>query len=608
MNTRNVRNVAIIAHVDHGKTTLVDELLKAAGAFREDQVIEERVMDNDDLEKERGITILSKNASMNYKEHRINIVDTPGHADFGGQVERVLGTVDGVLLVVDAFEGPMAQTRFVTQKALALGLRPIIVVNKIDRDGCQPELALDKVFDLFCELDATEEQLEFPHIYASARNGICRLDMSEEDQNLCPLLDMIIAAIPGPKDTKELEPLLQISSLEYSEFMGQLAVGRLEQGYLKIGSQVSQSRPDGTFKNSRIQKIFRYDGISLTDVQDAEGGDIILIAGLNEFDIGDTLSSLENPIAHKRISIDPPTIAMNFGVNTSPIAGKDGGKYLTGTHLLNRLERAQLADPALHVENVGGASSWLVSGRGVLHLTILIENMRRESYEFTVGAPQVIFKKDENGKVLEPIERFKVEVPQEFSGAVIEELGRRKGQMINMEQNENQCTVEYTIPSRGLIGIRNILLSLSKGYAVSQSIFEGYEHQKGEIPSRRSGTLISKDNGQTTGYSLSKMEDRGDMFVPPGVDVYSGMIVGECNRNTDIIVNVTKGKQLTNVRASGTDDNLMLSPHRVLSLEECITFINTDEAVEVTPESLRLRKLELQEHARKQTAKILQDK
>lgn len=606
VSTPALRNIAIIAHVDHGKTTLVDQLLQQCNVFHQNQDLQERVLDSNDLERERGITILSKNAAVTYKGHRINVVDTPGHADFGGQVERVLGTVDGVLLVVDAFEGPMAQTRFVTQKALAMGLTPIVVVNKIDRDGCNPAGTLDKVFDLFCELDANESQLDFAHIFASGRKGTCRREMHQPDSNFQPLLDMIIERIPAPKGDAQAPFLLQIASLEYSGFLGRLAVGRIQQGTLKINQSLTQSTPSGAFKQTRIQKILRYEGIAPQPVESASVGDIVLLAGLDNFDIGDTLSSPSSPQDLPRIKIDPPTISMLFTVNTSPLAGKGGGKYLTGTHLLDRLERAQLSDPALRVTKVDGASTFSVSGRGVLHITILIENMRREGYEFTVGAPQVILRRDEQNRLLEPVENLKVEVPAEYSGAVIEELGRRKGEMRNMIQDDGRVYLEYLIPARGLIGIRTTLLSLTRGYAVSQSLFHAYEPHKGEIPSRTSGVLIAKDPGDATAYALWKLEERGTMVIPPGTEVYPGMIVGESNRGDDIIVNVTRGKQLTNIRASGSDDNILLAPYRKMSLEECITFINEDESVEVTPNGLRLRKTQLDEHKRKQEARAVQ--
>jgi GTP-binding protein len=601
LNTK-IRNIAIIAHVDHGKTTLVDQILKQCGAFRESEEVAERVMDSNDLERERGITILSKNASVFYKEHRINIVDTPGHADFGGQVERVLGTLDGVLLVVDAFEGPMAQTRFVTQKALELGLTLIVVVNKIDRDGCDPNGALNKVFDLFCDLNASEEQLEFGAVFASGRKGTCRLNMSDPDTDLRPLMDMILERIPTAKGDPSGMPLLQIASLEYSPFLGRLAVGRIQRGTWKAGLSLAQSRPDGKFKNIRIQKILRYEGIVPQPVEAAGPGNIVLLSGIEHFDIGDTLSSSEAPESLPRIHIDPPTISMLFTVNTSPLSGKGGGKFLTGNHLLERLERANMADPALLVEKTDGASAFKVSGRGVMHLTILIENMRREGYEFTIGSPQVIFQKDENGNILEPIEQFKVEVPAEYSGAVIEELSKRKGEMVNMFQDDNnRVFLEYSVPSRGLIGLRSILLSLSKGYAVTQSIFLEYQLHKGEILGRINGVLIAKDPGIASAYALWKLEERGYMVIPPGTEVYAGMIVGESNRDADLIVNILRAKQLTNIRAAGSDDNILLTPHRKMSLEECVTFINEDECVEVTPNILRLRKSELNEHKRKST-------
>lgn len=610
MDQNKIRNIAIIAHVDHGKTTLVDQILKQCGTFHESEEVNERVMDSGAIERERGITILSKNASVNYKGYHINIVDTPGHADFGGQVERVLGTVDGVLLIVDAFEGPMAQTRFVTQKALSLGLTPIVVINKIDRDGCNPHNALNKVFDLFCELNATEEQLDFSCVYASGRKGICRKEIDDPDGDLRILMDLVIDKIPAPKGDPNAAPLLQISTLEYSSFLGRMAVGRVQQGTFKTGMTVAQSfmtdndSDTPKVKNIRIQKILHYDGIQSSPIDEAGPGEIIQIAGLEMFDIGDTLSSVDNPVHLPRIHIDPPTISMLFTVNTSPLAGKGGGKFLTGNNLAERLERAHMADPALLVEKAEGASTFKVSGRGILHLTILIESMRRELYEFTIGSPQVIFQKDENGKLLEPVEKFKVEVPSEYSGAVIEELGHRKGEMVDMlTDDNNRVALEYNIPSRGLLGIRSKLLSLTKGYAVSQSLFLDFEPYKGDIPARINGVLIAKEPGQAASYALSKLEDRGALFIPPATEVYPGMIIGEHNRTTDIIVNATKGKHLTNMRSKASDDNIQLTPYRRMTLEECVTFINDDECVEVTPQALRLRKITLDPHKRKQESK-----
>lgn len=610
MNQNKIRNIAIIAHVDHGKTTLVDQILKQCGTFHEGEEVNERVMDSGAIERERGITILSKNASVNYKGYHINIVDTPGHADFGGQVERVLGTVDGVLLVVDAFEGPMAQTRFVTQKALQLGLTPIVVINKIDRDGCNPHSALDKVFDLFCELDANESQLDFSCVYASGRKGICRKEIDDPDGDLRILMDLVIDKIPAPKGDPNAAPLLQISTLEYSSFLGRMAVGRVQQGTFKTGMTVAQSfmtdndSDTPKVKNIRIQKILHYDGIQSSPIDEAGPGEIIQIAGLETFDIGDTLSATDKPVSLPRIHIDPPTISMLFTVNTSPLAGKDGGKFLTGNNLAERLERAHMADPALLVEKADGASTFKVSGRGILHLTILVENMRRELYEFTIGSPQVIFQKDEAGKLLEPMETFKVEVPSEYSGPIIEELGRRKGEMVDMQTDENnRVNLEYKIPSRGLLGVRAKLLSLSKGYAISQSLFLGFEPYKGDIPARTNGVLIAKEPGAAASYALAKLEDRGALFIPPATEVYPGMIIGEHNRTTDIIVNATKGKHLTNMRSKASDDNIQLTPYRRMTLEECVTFINDDECVEVTPQALRLRKITLDPHKRKQESK-----
>ena len=604
MDQTKIRNVAIIAHVDHGKTTLVDQLLKQCGTFHENEEVNERVMDSDNLERERGITILSKNTSVMYKGYRVNIVDTPGHADFGGQVERVLGTVDGVLLVVDAFEGPMAQTRFVTQKALELGLTPIVVVNKIDRDGCNPHGALDKVFDLFCELNATEEQLDFGYVYGSGRKGICKAEVEDPDGDFSILMDKIIERIPAPKGDPAAEPLLQIASLEYSTFLGRLAVGRVQQGTFKPNQTYAQAFTDGAVKTIRPQKILRYEGLTPKPVDEAGPGEIILIAGLDTFDIGDTISATSNPVHLPRIHIDPPTISMIFTVNTSPLAGKYGGKFMTGNQLQERLERAHMADPALLVEKVDGASTFKVSGRGILHLTILVENMRRELYEFTIGSPQVIFQTDDNGKLLEPVEDFKVEVPNEFSGACIQEIQQRKGEMVNMTTDDNdRVSLEFIVPSRGLIGIRPKLLSLSKGYAVTQSFFKEYQPYKGEIPTRINGVLIAKEPGEAASYALSNLEDRGYLVIGPGAEVYPGMIVGEHNRDVDITVNVTKGKHLTNMRSKSADDMIQLTPYRRMTLEECVTFINEDECIEVTPEVLRLRKTELDPIKRKQMSK-----
>lgn len=601
IESSKIRNVAIIAHVDHGKTTLVDQLLRQGGAFRENQEVAERVMDNNDLERERGITILSKNTSISYKGHFINIVDTPGHADFGGQVERVLSTVDGVLLVVDAFDGPMAQTRFVLQKALELNLQPIVVVNKIDRPGCDPHGSLDKVFDLFLELGANDQQLDFPHIYAAARNGTCRREMEHEDSDFEPLFDMIVEKIPAPKGDKDAPLSMLISSLDYSEFLGRLAIGRVKQGTLKVNQTIGLSQPDGTVKRTRCTKIYAYLGLKLTEMSEVGPGQIIQVAGVPDFELGDTITDPENPVIQPRIEVDPPTISMIFQVNDSPFAGREG-KFVTSTQIGERLRREALGDVALRVVQQADPSKFLVSGRGVLHLSILIEKMRREQYEFAVGRPQVILK-EVDGKLCEPIEIFTVDVPTEHQGPVIQELGSRRGDMVHMESHGNATNVVYHIPSRGLIGLRSKLLSLTRGYAVMQTLFKGYEPIKGDIPERALGAIISKEDGETTGYSLFNLQDRGAMFCGPGVPVYTGMIIGEHCREDDLVVNIVKGKKLTNMRASGSDDNIVLTPPRPMTLEDAITWINTDEIVEMTPESIRIRKMYLDENERKRMSR-----
>ena len=596
-----IRNVAIIAHVDHGKTTLVDQMLRQGGAFRENQEVAERVMDSNDLERERGITILSKNTSINWKGHFINIVDTPGHADFGGQVERVLSTVDGVMLVVDAFDGPMAQTRFVLKKALELGIQPIVVVNKIDRPGCDPHGSLDKVFDLFMELGATDKQLDFPHIYAAARNGICKMEMDQPDSDFAPMFDQIIEKIPAPKGD-HTEPLsMLISSLDYSEFLGRLAIGRVKQGTIKVNQTIGLSQEDGSIRRTRCTKIYAYYGLKLTEIDEAGPGQIVQLAGVQDFELGDTIVDPERPVVQERITVDPPTISMIFQVNDSPLAGKEG-KFVTSTQIGDRLNRESLGDVALRVEQQADPSKYLVAGRGVLHISILIEKMRREGYEFAVGRPQVIIR-EIDGKICEPIETFTVDVPTEHQGPVIQELGSRRGEMVHMESNGASTQVIYEIPSRGLIGVRSKLLSLTRGYAVIQTIFKGYEPIKGDIAERKEGAMISKEDGDATAYSLYNMQDRGVLFASPGTACYTGMIVGEHCREDDIVVNVVKGKKLTNMRASGSDDTVSLTPAKELSLEEAITWINSDEIVEMTPSFIRLRKMYLDENSRKRNGR-----
>ncbi|HLG69005.1 MAG TPA: translational GTPase TypA [Chloroflexota bacterium] len=597
LTSDRIRNVAIIAHVDHGKTTLVDGLLKQSGAFRENQQVQERVLDSNDQERERGITIFSKNASVTYGDYLINIVDTPGHADFGGQVERVLGSVDGALLIVDAFEGPMAQTRFVLKKALELGLRIIVVINKIDRPGCEPYKALDQVFDLFVELDASDWQLDFPHVFASARNGTSRREMDHPDTNLEPLFQLMVDEIPAPKVGDSPEPVMQITSLDYSEYTGRLAVGRLRQGTLRTNQTVTHIDENGEQRKVRIQRIMYPEGIKPKEIPEAIAGQIISVAGIPDFNIGDTLSGEDEPVALPRIQVDPATISMRFMVSDSPLCGTEGGKFLTSTHLIDRLEREAIADVALHVQKTDDTGSFQVSGRGVLHLSVLIEKMRREGYEFTVGRPKVITK-HVDGVTLEPIETITVDVPEANSGPVIEEINKRKGEMLDMQLDGGNVRLQYDIPARGLIGLRTRLLTLSKGYAVLQQLFKGYERMRAAVPQRPTGVLISKERGQSVGYALWKLQDRGSMFIGPGVEVYPGMIVGEHSKEGDLVINVTKGKQLTNMRTHSADDAIVLTPPRLLSLEECLEFVNDDECVEVTPKSLRLRKIVLDEQQR----------
>jgi len=597
MKSSHIRNVAIIAHVDHGKTTLVDGLLRQSGVFREGSVMTERVMDSNDQERERGITILSKNASVQYKDYLINIVDTPGHADFGGQVERVLGTVDGALLIVDAWEGPMAQTRFVTKKALEMGLTLAVVINKIDRPGCEPHKALDKVFDLFVELGANHDQLDFGHIFAAGRNGTCRREMTDPDSNFMPLFEMIVNKIPAPTIGTSPNPLVQITSLDFQEFMGRLAVGRLRQGSLKTNQTVTHINEAGQAKKVRITKILFPEGVKLKEIDEAIAGQIVCLAGIPDFTLGDTLTGEEPPVALPRIKVDPPTISMRFSVNDSPFCGKDGGRYLTSNHIAERLEREAVSDVALRVAK-SGDGAYIVSGRGVLHLSVLIEKMRRESYEFTVGRPRVITH-EEDGVEMEPVETITIDVPENYSGAVIDEINKRKGDMRDMQLEGTQNRLIYDIPARGLIGLRSKLMSLSKGYAVFQQIFKGYEPMKGAIEQRPNGALICKERGVSVAYALWKLEERGTMFIGPQVEVYTGMIVGENNRGEDLVININKGKQLTNMRTTSSDEATVLTPHRQLSLEEALEFINDDEALEITPKNIRIRKILLDENQRK---------
>ncbi len=601
MDSSKIRNVAIIAHVDHGKTTLVDGLLKQSGAFRENQVVSERVMDSNDQERERGITIFSKNASVVYKDFLINIVDTPGHADFGGQVERVLGTVDGALLIVDAFEGPMAQTRFVTKKALELGLTISVVINKIDRAGCDPMLALDKVFDLFVDLGANDAQLDFAYVFASGRSGTSRRKLEDPDSNFVPIFDLIVDKIPAPQVGTGPDPILQITSLDYQEFLGRMAVGRLRQGKLQINQTVTHVNEHGVAKKVRVTKILYPEGVKLKEIPEAVAGQIVSLCGISDFTLGDTLSGAENPVTLPRIKVDPPTIAMRFWVNDSPFCGLDGGRFLTSNHLAERLDREALSDVALQVSRLDEPGAFRVAGRGVLHLSVIIEKMRREGFEFTVGRPRVLTH-EEDGVEMEPVETITIHAPPEFAGMVIDEINKRRGEMKDMTLEGNQTRVVFDIPARGLIGLRTRLLSLSKGYAVFQQLFKGFEPSKGKIEQRPTGALLAKERGTAVAYAIWKLEERGVMFIGPGEDVYPGMIVGEHNRSDDLTINVSKTKQLTNMRTTSADEATVLTPHRQMSLEECLEFINDDEAVELTPKKLRLRKIQLDETQRRRTA------
>jgi GTP-binding protein len=590
MNTiENLRNVAIIAHVDHGKTTLVDGMLKQSGIFRANQHVDDRVMDNNDLEKERGITILSKNTSLNYNGIRINIVDTPGHSDFGGEVERVLKMVDGVLILVDAFEGCMPQTRFVLKKALSLNLCPIIVVNKIDRPNARPFEVVDEVLELFLELEATDEQFNAPVIYASGRDGYATLDPETQGVNLDPLLNAIVEHVPAPKGDCDAPLQMLVSNIEFDEYVGTMAVGRIERGSAQVGQNAAICRKDGTTTNIRLTKMYEYEGLNRVECEKASVGDIILVAGVADVQIGDTLcdSSCIDPLPF--IEIDEPTLSMNFSVNDSPFAGKDG-QYVTSRHLRDRLFKEVKTNVSLRVEETDSADCFKVSGRGELHLSILIETMRRQGYEFQVSKPQVI-NKVIDGKVMEPMEHLVVDVPDEYVGAVIEKLSERKGQMLNMNAGSTGFTrLEFNIPSRSLIGYRSQLLTDTRGNGVMNHILNGYEEYKGDIATRSRGSLIAFEDGESCSYGLFNSQERGTLFIGPGVNVYEGMVVGETNRGEDIVVNVCKKKHVKNTRAAGSDEALRLVVPTVMSLENSIEFLGDDELLEITPNNLRIRK------------------
>ena len=595
---KDIKNVAIIAHVDHGKTTLVDEMLHQSGIFRDNEVVEERVMDSNDLERERGITILSKNTSIHYKDTKINIVDTPGHADFGGEVERILTMVDGVLLLVDAFEGCMPQTRFVLKKALGLHKTPLVVVNKIDRDGARPEEVIDEVLDLFIELGADDDQIDFPVIYASARDGYSSLDPNVREGDMRPLLDAILEYIPSPKGDLEGPAQILFSSLEYDEYVGRIGVGRVERGEIKANTPYVLCRQDGTTENVKFSKIYQFEGLKRVETPIAKFGDLVSVAGIADLNIGETACDPDCIEPLPFVKIDEPTISMNFMVNDSPFAGREG-KYVTSRNLRERLFKEVETNVSMRVEETDSMDTFKVSGRGELHLSILIETMRRENYEFQVSRPQVIVKHDADGRTLEPIETAIIEVPEEYVGAVMTKLCSRKGEMVNMDTRSTGMThMEIKIPSRGLIGYRSEFLTDTNGNGIMNQVFSGYEEWKGDIETRSRGSIVVHETGTTTGYGLWNTQDRGKLFVAPGVEVYEGMIVGECAKDEDIVCNVCKKKHVTNTRASGSDEALKLVPPTTLSLEQSMEFLADDELLEVTPKSIRLRKTILSKELR----------
>jgi len=592
-----IRNIAIIAHVDHGKTTLVDAMLKHAGVFREHEVITERVMDSNDLEKERGITILSKNLSVHHGRYKINIVDTPGHADFGGEVERVLTMVDSVLLLVDALDGPMPQTRFVLKKSLDLGLKPIVVINKIDRPGARAEEVVDMVFDLFCELNANDEQLDFPIVYTSAKLGYAKLDMTSDSTSLEPLFAVVESNVHPPKGDSNAPFQLLVTNIDYNDYIGRIATGKIYSGKVKTGETLAVIRHDGSSVKGRISKLLGYEGLKQVEIEEAMTGDIVSIAGFESVGIGETLASAENPVALPYVAIDEPTISMNFIVNSSPFAGREG-KLVTSRNIRERLDKELRTNVSLRVADTDAGDTFKVSGRGELHLSILIENMRREGFEMAVSKPEVIFR-EVSGKKMEPMEYLVVDVPSEYQGVIIEKMGPRKGEMTSMQPMGDFVRLEFIIPARGLIGLRSEVLTDTRGTAVMTHTFHEYAPFRGDIPGRKNGVLIAMENGETTGYALDALQPRGILFLPPGVEVYGGMIIGQHAKDNDLDVNPCKGKKLTNVRASGTDDAVKLAPPRILTLEQALEFIDDDELVEVTPKSIRLRKKELDPNRRK---------
>ncbi len=586
----NLRNIAIIAHVDHGKTTLVDQLLRQSGTFRDNESVDERVMDSNDLERERGITILSKNTSVMYGDIKINIVDTPGHADFGGEVERILQMVDGVLLLVDAFEGCMPQTRFVLKKALALNKKAVVVVNKIDRPMARPYEVVDEVLDLFIELGADEEQIEFPVVFASGRDGYASFSPDIKGEDMRPLFDAIVKEIDAPEGDKEAPLQILFTNIEYDEYLGRIGVGRVLRGTVKSGQSVALCHKDGSSNNLKIAKLFMYKGLKRVEVETAAAGDIIQVAGLESLEIGETACATDCIEPLPFVKIDEPTLSMNFMVNNSPFAGRDG-KFVTSRNLRDRLFKEVMTNVSLRVEETDSADTFKVSGRGELHLSILIETMRRQGYEFQVSPPEVIYKKTDDGKILEPIELLMIEVPEQYVGAVMERLGTRKAEIKNMGTREGGTShLEFLIPARGLLGYRSQFLTDTNGNGIMNHVFNSYEEFKGDIAQRSTGSIVAHETGDATGYGLYNTQSRGRLFIGPATEVYEGMIVGENPKNEDIVCNVCKKKQLTNTRASGSDDALRLVPHTVLSLEQSLEFIKNDELVEITPNNIRLRK------------------
>jgi GTP-binding protein len=599
VSVEKIRNIAIIAHVDHGKTTLVDKMLHAAMLFRDNQQMNELILDNNDQERERGITILAKNVAVNWKGHKINIIDTPGHSDFGGEVERVLNMADGVLLLCDAFEGPMPQTRFVTQKALALGKKAIVIVNKVDKPNCNPEQAYEDVFDLFFNLEATQEQLDFKTIYGSAKQGWMSDDFKKPTDNVNIIFDTIISEIPCP-NISQGNLQLQITSLDFSNYTGRIAVGRIERGTIEENQPISLMKADGSIKKMRTKEIYVFEGMGKVKVAKAEAGEIVAVTGIEDFEIGDTIADFENPEALERIKIDEPTMSMIFTINNSPFFGKEG-KFVTSRHIRERLHKELEKNLALKVHDTASPDSFLVYGRGILHLSVLLETMRREGYELQVGQPQVIIR-EINGKKCEPIESLTVDVPEEFAGKIIELVSQRKGEMKAMFTKGDMQRLEFEIPTRGLNGFRSTALTQSGGQAIIAHRFKDYEPMKGEIPARINGVMISKDTGMATGYSMDKLKDRGRFFIDAGDQIYAGQVIGEQIRPGDLIVNVCTAKQLTNFRAAGKDDNVGLPPKIDFSLEESMEYIEKDEYLELTPKSMRLRKIHLDENERKKAA------